>query len=332
MPKIRWSAAIAGSALILATAVIAVLTVNSPARASRVVALGEDLYLIDETLGEKRLTTQRDIKFLFDQKGDVVLYGRGWEPQNPESEDVGGTRLYVRTLDGREDRFIAAEVRHAFFDRAGKTVYFVNRQADLFAVEPGSAPRKIQEKVLAANLSPDGKRLVYQKLNPDWAIGQYYDSALGLTVMDVATGAEHRVTTSWMDFNPFWTPDGKKILFFSPNEYGTVSHVIMNADGSGRAQLTNIGEKYSTDRTVPNPSERPIWSKDGRYFVYEADREIWLVEFAPGHERIVDARPLAYGKRPEWTADGRELTVLVSKNRTAPDRLIRIDLKGTIKK
>lgn len=324
--------AVAPAIAILVFAMLAGMKMRT-ATASPVVLKGHKLYLADTTLGEKKLPLRDDVEILFDQKAGYVLFGKGWTGAAPESENHGGTILHVMRADGSGERRVTDDlVREAFLDPAATRIYYVTREQDLY-VEGigGSGKKRLAEKVLGVSLSPKGGAAAYQKLNPDWSVGDYFDRAMGLTVFDLAKGEEKRISTAWEDFAPVWTPDGAKILFFSRSPEGLASHFIMNADGSGRRQLTNLGQKFVSDRTVPVPSERPIWSKDGRVLVYESDRQIWVNEFSPGIERVVGARPIVYGKHPEWTKDGKTLRVLVGQNGDFDQgSFVNVDLTGKI--
>lgn len=289
-----------------------------------------ELYLLSDRLGEKRLTNNGKVKHLFQQRNGKILFGKGWEGGVPDSERMGGMHLSVMNENGTEEQEVTKDlVTFALFDATADTIYYTNDRMDLFARDEKGNSKKIQEKVLSPDLSSDRRYIVYQKLPPEWQPGHYFDGALGLTILDLQTGNERRITNRWEDFNPFWTPDGQHILFFSANEGGLASHFIINADGTEKKQLTNVGQVFVSDTTIPNPSETPIWSKDGTYFVYEADREIWVNEFSPRADAIVSARRVAYGKDPQWLTDGKSIVVIAAEGQKGKN-LLRVDLQGTI--
>lgn len=282
--------------------------------ASRIILENGDLYSISETIGAQRYTNLGDIKFVFDQKYDKALYGRGWQGALPETEVTGGTELWLRKLGSKQDRKIAEErVTYAFFDPEATKIYYTTENWDLFVVNiDGSNKTKVAEKALFPDLSRDGQYLVYQKLNADWQPGDYSDQALGLAVLDLKTKEEKLVTKTFEDFSPIWSPNGEKIAFFSRSPEGLASLFMVNADGSNRVQLTNIGQTVFSDKTVPSLSERPIWSKDGKHFIYESDRVIWHLEFNEAQSQVVKAEKVAYGIDPEWKEDGKSITVVTS--------------------
>jgi len=69
---------------------------------------------------------------------------------------------------------------------------------------------------------------------------------------------------------PSWSPDGKKIAFFS-NRDGNGDIYIMNADGSGVTRLTDPLDRCAM----------PAWSPDGRQIAMECmhdeDPEIYVM-------------------------------------------------------
>lgn len=286
------------------------------AGASRLILENGDLYSISETIGAQRYTNLGDIKFVFDQKYDKVLYGRGWEGAYEGAEVTGGTELWVRKLGSKQDQKMTDEkelVTYAFFDPQATKIYYTTENQDLFEINSdGSNKTKVMEKTLYPDLSRDGRYLVYQKLNADWQPPNYYDQALGLAVFDLETKEEKQVSNTWEDWGVIWAPKGNKIFFHSRSPEGLSSLFVMNSDGSDRKQLTNIGEKFVSDKTTPSPSEKPIWSNDGTHLVYESDRAIWHLTFNEAQNQVVKAEKIAYGIDPKWKVDGKSITVVTS--------------------
>ena len=291
-----------------------------------------NLYTVSTSLGEKRLTNGGNIQIVFARKNGNILLGKTMPGDIPDSEHVVGTTLFLLQDDGTNMRLLTdVPVMYAFFDPTGRQVYYTSQNADLFVFDLStSTTQKLQEKVLSPSLSPDGRSIIYQKLNPTWGPGQYYDEALGITVLNLQTKQETRISNTWEDFNPLWTPDGKNILFFSRSAEGLASHFVMDANGKNRKQLTNIGQGLVTDKTVAIPSELPQWSSDGKTLIYEADRQIWINEFAPGHSAMLKAKPVAYGRDPEWLPDGKTFTAVITPRAKGQSTLLTMDSSGNI--
>jgi Tol biopolymer transport system component len=117
--------------------------------------------------------------------------------------------------------------------------------------------------------SPDGSRIAYtSRLEGNWDIYSMNTSGGGRVNLTHRGGP---------DMDPCWSPDGTKIAFDS--EYGGSDYHIwvMNADGSGKTQLTFGTSVDDTD---------PSWSTDGTRIAFESDRdgdiEIWVMNAADG--------------------------------------------------
>lgn len=276
---------------------------QAKADADQVVLKEGDLFSISETLGEKRLTTDKNVKFLFDAKGGKILFGKGISNETSESEGIWGTDLWV--FDEKSGAKLVnggLQVNSAILSPDGNKIYFTTRNWDLFAADaPGL--KKMQEKVLSPSISADGEKLVYQKLPPKWQIGDYFDEALGLIVLDLASNKEIKVSSKPEDWAPVFSPDGGKIIFSSTNEFGISSFFSVKSDGSGRTQISNIKQKVVTDETLPSPSERPVFSPNGKRFAFESDRSIWAVSLNSDYTQILNFKKVAYGTSPKWVDD-----------------------------
>jgi hypothetical protein len=323
-------------ALLIAAGIVGIVArTKMTALAAPVVIKDRKLMLLDTELGEKRLPTAGDVQILFDRHGGWLLYGGRWEGAQADSEDTGGTRLRIMREDGTGDRSVSEEpVRFAFFGKDGKQIYYLTREdAFLTADSVGGPSRLLARNVSFPDVSTDGKRAVYKKLDPQATPGAYEEQALGIAVLDLRTGDERVIDPDPDAFNPVWSPDGRRIVYFSVSPEGLASQFMMDADGKGRRQVTNIGQKTVTGATVPVPSERPLWSSDGRYLVYESDRQIWVNEYSADRDRVASSRAIGYGIHPEWAEDGKAVRVLVGKDGDLGiDSTIRLDLRGNLYK
>jgi Tol biopolymer transport system component len=115
--------------------------------------------------------------------------------------------------------------------------------------------------------SPDGKRIAYtsDRDEPD-PIG-CYNSASGcdtnIYVMNVDTLEETRIMGNpGLDEGPVWSPDGKRIAFFS-NRNGAHDIYLMESDGTDVVRLTtNSADDW-----------RPSWSRDGKMIAFASFRD-----------------------------------------------------------
>lgn len=102
------------------------------------------------------------------------------------------------------------------------------------------------------------------------------------------------------DRYPVWSPDGKKIAWFS--------------DASGEYQLM-IGDQEGLEKpkaiTLPNPTFffRPAWSPDGKYVAFtDTDYNLWSVDVLSGVSKKVDTERYAHPNRslnPVWSPDSK---------------------------
>ncbi len=121
-------------------------------------------------------------------------------------------------------------------------------------------------------------------------------------------GSGLRQVTNMQDgaCQPFWSPDGEKLVFISPCErnqdlYPGAALYIINADGTG---LTPLPSFFGGDFD-------PVWSPDGNKIAYTSVRnnglmEIYVLDLENQTDQIIS---LKYGRdrQPFWSPDGKEI-------------------------
>src|SRR5918997_460242 len=123
-----------------------------------------------------------------------------------------------------------------------------------------------------------------------------------MTPGDTAT----RITTSNNSYDPSYSPDGRRIAFICGSKTNSSYEAwVMNADGSGRRQVTKTSVA----------EQEPGWSPDGTKLVYasnsfdkdrQTDLEIWTIN-VDGTERRQLTNNSSSETQPAWSPDGSRI-------------------------
>ena len=115
---------------------------------------------------------------------------------------------------------------------------------------------------------------------------------------------------------PVWSPDGKKIAFMSDRDTpGTFQIYVINSDGSGLKQLTNV-QRTGSAAGIGTYS----WSPNGARIVFSTDRdgnrEVYTMN-ADGSNPVNLTRDKSYDDSPVWSPTGK-LIAFVSDRSGVP--------------
>lgn len=116
------------------------------------------------------------------------------------------------------------------------------------------------------------------------------------------------------DSYPQLSPDGSQIVFQS-NRNGTNQVWLMNRDGSGLVQITDVpGEG----------AETPVWSPDGEWIAYAAylgenNNDVFVMKRDGTGNRQITSGP-GYDGHPHWSADGQR--IVINSDRDTPDHSV----------
>jgi len=118
---------------------------------------------------------------------------------------------------------------------------------------------------------------------------RYANYSYQIYVMNADGSSPVRLTTSYpcASIQPAWSPDGSRIVFITG--CSGVDIWVMNADGSGLANLTNSPAGYGN----------PTWSPDGTRIASDG---ITIMN-ADG----TGVQVLPYGIEPDWSPDGTRI-------------------------
>jgi TolB protein len=139
--------------------------------------------------------------------------------------------------------------------------------------------------------SPDGGRIVYAG-----------DRGLAWIELDGMETGRFASSSPW-DTSPAFSPDGAQIAFMG-RVHDHWEIFTMNADGSGRKQLT----WGATNGGTPTHSVAPAWSPDGKYLAFLSDRDgpwrIYIMRPGVNQQRLLfGARLDGLGLRYEWASE-----------------------------
>jgi dipeptidyl aminopeptidase/acylaminoacyl peptidase len=136
------------------------------------------------------------------------------------------------------------------------------------AAEPMSLDGLYQlERIADPQLSPDGKRVVYQVTKILDATKNLKTTQLWLANAD-GSGSRQLTTSGKSDTHPRWSPDGSKILFESSRDGSSQLYVMDLISGGEPKKITNISTGASNGVWSPDGTRvaflstvRPEWSK-----------------------------------------------------------------------
>jgi tricorn protease len=140
-----------------------------------------------------------------------------------------------------------------------------------------------------ASLSPTGQRAVFEYRGDIFTIPKENGDGRNITN-----------TSGVADRSPVWSPDGKKIAWFSD---ASGEYQLMIADQMGMEKPRAISFQK------PTFFFKPVWSSDGKYISFsDTDYTIWVVDVAAGTTKKVDSDRMAHPNRtmnPSFSTDSK---------------------------
>jgi Tol biopolymer transport system component len=267
------------------------------------------IYLLSPTSGEKRKLTSPPSQSAGDVDGAISPNGRSLVFVREEGMQVGDLFLLNLSNDlvpeGEPKRLTSL---HQLCTRptwtvGGDAVVFTSgppaggRGLFKVSVLQPERPRRLPfgEQAEGLAIASRGNRLAFDQRSREINIWRLHLSEWDGAIPRV----ESLISSTTLDWNADYSPDGNKIVFQSSRS-GASEIWVSNSDGSSPVQLTHTGPGMLTGT--------PRWSPDGRRIVFDSRTggtgDIWSIDPDGGAAQQITTDPAA-DLLPNWSRDGR---------------------------
>lgn len=215
-----------------------------------------------------------------------------FNPSNKELKQITFHKDFdCKTLDACSDRLVYEQggYLHLYNPATGKAKQLIIQVKGDFNWARPRWKDVPSGDLVNASLSPTGQRALFE-----------YRGEIFTVPKENGDGRNITNTSGVADRAPVWSPDGKKIAWFS--------------DVSGEYQLM-IADQFGLEKpraisfVKPTFYYKPVWSPDGKYISFsDTDYTIWVVEIATGTAKKVDSDRLAHPNRtmnPSFSTDSK---------------------------
>jgi tricorn protease len=230
------------------------------------------------------------IYFLSDRGGPFTLWAYDVKTGKP-AQAVANAGLDIKSASAGPGAIVYeqfGEIR--LFDlKSGKTNKVEIRvTGDMPGVRPSFA--RVTREIRGADISPTGARAVFEAHGEILTVPGEKGDIRNLTN-----------TTAVAERSPAWSPDGRRIAYFS-DESGEYALHVRGQDGMGEVEKIGLGNP-------PGFFYNPVWSPDSKKILYTDNRlNIWYVDLAQREPIKVDADLYDDPDRrldPAWAPDSR---------------------------
>ena len=155
---------------------------------------------------------------------------------------------------------------------------------------PSARPHFVKgaEQIVYSNLSPSGARAVFESHGEIVTVPREKGDIRNITN-----------TPGVAERDPSWSPDGRRIAYFS-DQSGEYALHVRQADGTGEVKKFNLGNQ-------PSFFYNPQWSPDSKKIAFtDKHANLWYLDLAKGQPVKVDSSEYnGRGIEASWSPDSR---------------------------
>ena len=213
------------------------------------------------------------------------------------SENPGGSHVGIATMrsDGSSVVSLRPTGEAPAWSPDGKKIAFLDGQ-DVFVM---NADGTGAVDILHGGAGTGVYGLAWKPDASGFAFGGAYNFASGLFVMGADGSNVTRIQAGYGLGNPSWSPDGSRIAFECATPGGNADICVVNADGTGLAQVTSD----------PDLESQPAWKPDGTRILFRASGSTFSGLKLVNPDGTGMTPLLSYGNavEPTWSADGQRI-------------------------